>query len=100
MVSTLMEETSLKNSSMYLSFSSLTGGGGGGEPVSMSPPPCDGLRGVSKPWRCAVPWVSWSTVELLTEKLKFMWPWQRMHRIDDSYSIASLLPSLDSTNHS
>ena len=45
---TLMEDTSLKNSSMYRSFSSLTGGGGGGDPVSMSPP-CDGLLGASKP---------------------------------------------------
>ena len=47
-----MEETSLKNSSMYLSFSSLTGGGGGGDPVSMSPP-CEGLLGASNPYACA-----------------------------------------------
>lgn len=44
-----MEETSLKNSSIYLSFSSFTGGGGGGDPVSMSPP-CEGLLGASKPY--------------------------------------------------
>ena len=45
-----MQETSLKNSSMYRSFSSLTGGGGGGDPVSMSPP-CEGLLGASNPYK-------------------------------------------------
>ena len=61
-----MDDTSLKKSSMYLSFSSLTGGGGDGDPVSMSPL-CDGLLGASKPYAYVGGIVAISSAFLLME---------------------------------
>ena len=102
---TLMEDTSLKNSSMYLSLSSLTGGGGVGDPVSISPP-CDGLLGASKPFasephRCQRQYRSSASVKLTsTARISCYLLWLTNNSERNRGAAERSLPSLGPVNRS